>query len=313
MANARFFDRAKRENAQAAQGQATLEFSAAGVATTGVAFNAISDANRAVLLNQFPEIYELGRLGVRRHVGVAGNATTNIAVPTGKFWRVLAFQHRLVTDATVATRALNFALRNAADTPYQTITQANQTASQTVNQVSSVGPNANAVGNQQVAARGTLSMATNPSNNETITIDGVVYTFVTTDNGSVTNAIQIGANAAATQALVTPKINVHPTVKVATDWAGNNLVVEARQAGTAGNSIATTETLAAGGNQWDAATLGTTQAGVDAAIRNGTIDFPAPGGLLVAAEDINVTVTNGVAGDVLDFYVFYLEFDVNPA
>ncbi len=47
------------------------------------------------------------------------------------------------------------------------------------------------------------------------------------------------------------------------DFVSNNSIIEAHSPGVAGNSIATTETFTAVTNIFDAATLGTTQAGVD--------------------------------------------------
>jgi hypothetical protein len=71
--------------------------------------------------------------------------------------------------------------------------------------------------------------------------------------------------------------------------------------------------MAGGSNAWDAATLGTTTAGVDAADKLGTKDFPDAGNLLSPGEDVNVAVTNGVAGDALDVTLFYVEYDTDPA
>lgn len=125
-----------------------------------------------------------------------------------------------------------------------------------------------------VAAQGSFTLTVQPSNNETVTIDGVVYTFQTT----LTNAngnVQIGGSLAITQQNLYDAINLtsttggpgvqyaasmieHPTVSAA-PFAANVMVVTAKTAGTAGNSIATTDTCANG--SFDAATLGTTRAG----------------------------------------------------
>jgi hypothetical protein len=89
-------------------------------------------------------------------------------------------------------------------------------------------------------------------------------------------------------------------------------VFTANVKGTAGNSLATTETYTAGTNVFDAATLGTTTAGVDAADKLSTNDYPDSGVLLGPGEDVNITVTNGVAGDALDTTLFYIEYDADP-
>jgi hypothetical protein len=52
----------------------------------------------------------------------------------------------------------------------------------------------------------------------------------------------------------------HATVSMSA-WSSNSAVLVARTAGTAGNSIATTETIDSGIGYFDATTLGTTRAG----------------------------------------------------
>lgn len=124
-----------------------------------------------------------------------------------------------------------------------------------------------------VAAQGTLTMDTNPTNADTMTVDTKVYTFKTTLTGA-DGEVKIGANVAATQASLVAAFNLtgtpgtdygasmtyHPTVSIAA-FATNDAVLTAKTGGTAGNSIATTETFTAGTNVFDAATLGTTTAG----------------------------------------------------
>jgi hypothetical protein len=51
---------------------------------------------------------------------------------------------------------------------------------------------------------------------------------------------------------------------------------------------------------------------VDQADRLGTDDYPTAGAILTPGEDINITVTNGVAGDSLDTYIFYIQYDADP-
>jgi len=125
------------------------------------------------------------------------------------------------------------------------------------------------------AAQGTLTMDTNPTDGNTMTVDTKVYTFKDTIT-SADGQVKIGATVANTQASLvaafdlsgTPgtdygaNMTYHPTVSIA-DFATNDAVLTAKTGGTGGNSIATTETFTAGTNVFDAATLGTTTAGAD--------------------------------------------------
>jgi hypothetical protein len=124
-----------------------------------------------------------------------------------------------------------------------------------------------------IKAQGTLTIALQPSNGETFSIGTKTYTFLS----ALTNtdgAIQIGASLAQTQKNVVAAINLTGVPGsqyasatslsadvTANDPVGNNIVLTAKLGGTAGNSIATTETMLGAGNQFDAATLGTTRAG----------------------------------------------------
>ena len=126
-----------------------------------------------------------------------------------------------------------------------------------------------------IQAQGTLTVDTQPSNGDTMTIDVKVYTFQTvlTD---VDGNIEIGSDLATTQLNILNAINltgtpgtgyaasmtIHPTVSAAA-FAANDMVLTAKVGGSAGNTIATTETFTAGTNIFDAATLGTTTPGVD--------------------------------------------------
>lgn len=127
-----------------------------------------------------------------------------------------------------------------------------------------------------VKARGTLTLALNVSNGEAVTIGSKVYTFVTALTG-VDGQVKIGATKEESIANLIAAINLAGTPN--TQYAGQTtlhsdvyakvgpttakMVAIAKVGGVAGNSIATTETLAGAGNQWDAAVLGTTMAGAD--------------------------------------------------
>lgn len=118
-----------------------------------------------------------------------------------------------------------------------------------------------------VQATGTLTLGANAADTETVTIGGKVYTFqaaLTNVNGNVKigatasdsidnliAAITLGAGAGVTYAAA---MTVHPTVTAAAG-AGDTMTVTAVASGTAGNAIATTETLAGGGSQFGAVTL----------------------------------------------------------
>lgn len=125
-------------------------------------------------------------------------------------------------------------------------------------------------------AVGTLtSDATAPSNNETVTIGNITYTYKTTLTPAPFEVL-IGASAAIALDNLKSAINVDGTVGVygagttihpqvtATTNTNTTQVVQAIAAGTAGNSIATTETSAH--LSWGAATLasGTAQSGPSA-------------------------------------------------
>jgi hypothetical protein len=154
-------------------------------------------------------------------------------------------------------------------------------------------------------AFGTLTLTvTGPLDTQTVTIDGKVYTFqtvLTNVNGNVligaTNsdtldnliaAITLGAGAGTLYATAT---TLHATVTAAAG-AGDTMVVTAKSPGTAGNSLATTETGTF--TAWGAATLAS-----GAAAETITIGTTAYRGVnfLAAANDILIGAT---ASDSLD-------------
>lgn len=125
------------------------------------------------------------------------------------------------------------------------------------------------LGNRQFAdvsaGRSTLTFTGLPLDTETVTIDTVVYTYNTALGGA--NSILIGASVEASilnlvnamsanssQVGVTHGAGtvVHPTVSGA-EGVGDTLIAEAKAKGTAGNGIATTETLT--NAVWSSATL----------------------------------------------------------
>jgi len=121
----------------------------------------------------------------------------------------------------------------------------------------------------------TLGTEAAGADGDTMTIDTKVYYFDM--NGALDNIdghIEVGAATANTQASIveafvlggTPGtgyaalMTAHPTVTIAA-FATDIAVLTAMLPGLVGNAIATTETFAAGTNEFDAATLGTTTAG----------------------------------------------------
>lgn len=123
-----------------------------------------------------------------------------------------------------------------------------------------------------VAAQGTLTITDgqNAGNGETVSIDGVVYTFQTTLT-EVANNVLIGADDDASCANLVAAINrsagagttyakltvAHTTVTAAAST--NTCIVTAQVKGVNGNNIAVSEDMAQGA--WDAIKLGTTTAG----------------------------------------------------
>jgi len=79
--------------------------------------------------------------------------------------------------------------------------------------------------------------------------------------------------------------------------------------GAAGDAIDCTETFTNGANVFDAATFGTTTAGVDIVNIVSDIDWPTAGCWLLPGEDILFSVTNGVAGDNFEVFLSYVEYD----
>ena len=98
-----------------------------------------------------------------------------------------------------------------------------------------------------VKATGTLTLATKPTADDTITIGTTIYTFNVTGTGP--GAVAIGAAIADSKLALVAAINgtdanatPHPQV-VATAFSGDDMVITAKLSGTAGNAIATTTDL----------------------------------------------------------------------
>lgn len=161
-------------------------------------------------------------------------------------------------------------------------------------------------------AQGTLSATANPANNDTVTIDGVVYTFKTalSTGPTVANEILIETAQALSLGNLAAAINggegqgvrysfgtvAHPTVRYillfynsATPSA--TLTVEATLPGTTGNSITTTES--SGSLSWGGAVL---SGGGDLQTARPASIAPASLGTMAAADGAADTLTGITAG-----------------
>lgn len=110
-----------------------------------------------------------------------------------------------------------------------------------------------------VAATGTLTIAEPVTNNDTMTIGTVTYTFKTGATAAA-NQIGLGADEPATKVAIVAAINgtdtfntAHPVVS-AGNFSGDNSTLTARTKGTAGN-VATTETFTHISNVFAAAAM----------------------------------------------------------
>lgn len=314
MSTNKLFSRDRGTKFSAGQGLQVAEVDAnTGVATLGSPATTVSAAN---LLAQFPELQELGRI-VLTDDTMAGNSSENWTVPSGKYWRLLALVHVLVTDANVANRAVVVEMRNSADTAYETITHANVAASTTAQRTTLFGTptdgDVSLSSSRGVAAAGTITIAEPVTDGDSFTVGDITYTLLNTDNNTG-NVILIGGSEAATKTNIATALQTHPDVTAPAAFTGDDLVVTAREESLASDSIVFVEvTLTHVSNVLDGSgTLGGTTAGVDPGDKVSALSYPTAGILLGPGEDVNVTVTNGVAGDTLTTFLVALEFDNNP-
>ena len=135
----------------------------------------------------------------------------------------------------------------------------------------SITPKLSTGANSGAAAQGTLTIDTQPTNGDTITLGGDTYTFV--ENGQSPSwgrlEVELGADLAETKVSLVAAINgdyfdfeANRSV-TAGDFAGDDSVLTAIATGTTGNEIVTTETFTEATNIFDGTTLGTTTAGTD--------------------------------------------------
>jgi hypothetical protein len=281
-------------------------------------------ANLTKMLVDLPEALEMGVLG-GQYDATAGNATLTITVPAGKYWRLLSLAHVLVTDANVANRIVTIKPSDSTPTAFSTITHIIRAASGTQYGMTlfesgdadiagdTPGDTVRQVGTY---ATGSVSMVTNPTDGDTVTIGGITYTFLDELVDAEDN-IHIGAAAANTQANLlyailgtggTPGTDYY-TSQVANEyvtvptgaWAANVLTVQARWPGEEFNDA----TWMAEDFTDETDHVHEMSGGVD-------INWPEDGTYLGPGEKLVVTVANGVAGDALKTWLTYLSFDNDP-
>lgn len=150
------------------------------------------------------------------------------------------------------------------------------------------------------ASQGTLTIDTQPTNANTMTIGTKVYTFKTDGTEAVDGDISIGTSLATAQANIVAAINGTDTLNTANafvtagSFSADALVLTAITGGVAGDLISTTETFTAVTNIFDATELGTTTAGVDCTATNAVT-------AIVAVTDSfdGVTLTDGTGDTVV--------------
>lgn len=120
------------------------------------------------------------------------------------------------------------------------------------------------------AATVTLTLDTQPTATDTMTVGTMVYTFMPDGTADEAGEIDVGADLADAKTLIIAAINgtdgnnaAHESVSAGA-FAGDDLVLTALVKGAAGDSIAATETFTAGTNVFDTATLDGGVDGTDA-------------------------------------------------
>lgn len=170
-------------------------------------------------------------------------------------------------------------------------------AAQTVSEVDNIPVDIEA---STTKASGTLTVDTQPTAGDTMTIGTKKYTFVALAADDADGEISVGAGKAAAQANIVAAINgtdghntPHPEVTAA-EFAADDCVVTAKVGGTKGNGIATTETFTANTNVFAAVELG---AGADCTAANAITALVAA---ITASDAQGVGAVDG-AGDTVVF------------
>jgi hypothetical protein len=146
---------------------------------------------------------------------------------------------------------------------------------------------------------GTLTLPTQPTAGDTMTIGAKVYTFIANDGVLADGKIRVGADLAGAKLAIVAAINGSDTKNVANPkvsasvFAVNVCTLTALVGGVAGDSVATTETFTAVGNVFVAATLG---GGADCTAANAVTALVAA---ITASDTQGVGAVDG-AGDTVD-------------
>lgn len=104
----------------------------------------------------------------------------------------------------------------------------------------------------QVTATNVLTVAANPTTNDTMTIGDYTYTFVT--NAVLDDDILIGANVTNTQVSIVTAVEADGVVTMA-DFTTNNVSILTAVVGGVATNILTTETFTSVSNEFTSATM----------------------------------------------------------
>lgn len=150
------------------------------------------------------------------------------------------------------------------------------------------------------ASANTLTVDTQPTSGDTMTLGGKEYTFVPDGTDNADGEITIGTDLATAQAAIVAAVNGtddHNTANTSVSlgaFAANASIVTALVGGVAGDAIDTTETFTAGTNVFSGATLGS---GADCTAANAITALAAA---VTASDTQGVGAADG-AGDTVDF------------
>ena len=318
---ARILDRSRKGGSAGGGPVAAVAFDSSGVS------GETSDVSD--ILAAHDTAHEIGTPELHQYAETADGTTAEVlTVPSNTVWRLVGLVHQQTNDATVATRTVTVSMRTSADADIEVLSSPTSVASAETEYSFLFGSSTRVGGTAGVKAQGTLTIAEPVTAGDTMTINGQVFTFVAALTGAA-NEINMGANEAATKTALdaafgpsrTGSAGLHSVSDAvytamgctAADFVGDDMVFTANDEGTYGNSLATTETFTHVSNVFDAATLGTTTAGVDHADAISALDFPEDSGpLLTAGEDVEILVTNGQTADDFKGYLFVIAYSQDP-
>lgn len=149
------------------------------------------------------------------------------------------------------------------------------------------------------ASSGTLTVDTQPTSGDTLTIGDIIYTFVPDGTDNAEGEISVGTDLATAQVNIVAAINGTDGFNTANPYASAGAfdadasTITALVGGTVGDTIATTETFTAVTNIFAAVALG---GGVDCSAANA---ITALVGAITASDTQGVGAVDG-AGDTID-------------